>query len=494
MTFNTFQFALFYGVVWFLVAVVLRPHRVRALLPQLSRWAVVETRNVVLLIASYVFYGAWDWRFLGLLMLSTTWDFVLGRAISREGDARRRRILITASISFNLALLGFFKYFGFFTTSFAALCHALGVEVRPLTLEVALPVGISFYTFQSLAYTIDIYRGTIKPEKRFLHFAAFVAFFPQLVAGPIERPGSLLPQFRHLRHVTWERVSSGSFLIAVGLFKKVVIADTVARVADAAFTLKQPTGLQVLLGVYAFAFQIYSDFSGYSDIARGTARCMGFELSRNFNMPYFSASPSEFWTRWHISLSRWLRDYLYISLGGNRRGKARTYVNLMLTMLLGGLWHGAAWTYVLWGAFHGAVLCVYRAVQEPIVSWTSRRPLPLQRVLYVVAVVGFFHLVCISWLFFRAASASQAFELLAALFSEPSVDVAAALAELGPIRTSLALVAMQLTIQLLQYWKRDSWLVFRAPVPVRGLIYAVGFVLFVWIGEDGGAAFIYFQF
>ncbi|HKY38248.1 MAG TPA: MBOAT family O-acyltransferase [Polyangiaceae bacterium] len=494
MIFNSFQFAYFFLAVWFVVAVLLRPRTVRLLLPRVSRLAVIETRNVFLLAASYVFYGAWDWRFLGLLMLSTTNDFVLGRAMSNTTDARRRRLYITLSVTANLCLLGFFKYFNFFADSFAALCQALGVEVRPLTLQVILPVGISFYTFQSLAYTIDVYRGTLKAEKNPLRFAAFVAFFPQLVAGPIERPRLLIPQFLHMRHVTWERVSTGSFLMGVGLFKKVVIADTAARVADAAFALQQPTGLQVLLGVYAFAFQIYADFSGYSDIARGAARCLGFELSRNFNMPYFSASPSEFWTRWHISLSSWLRDYLYIPLGGNRKGRGRTYLNLMLTMLLGGLWHGAAWTYILWGALHGLVLCLYRAVQVPVERWAERQAALVRRALRVLAVVGFFHLVCVSWLFFRAKSAAQAFQMFGALVSRPTSDLVEALAALGPFWPTAVLVSGLLVVQLLQYWRDDSWLVFRAPAPVRGLIYAVGFVLFVWIGEDGGATFIYFQF
>jgi D-alanyl-lipoteichoic acid acyltransferase DltB (MBOAT superfamily) len=401
---------------------------------------------------------------------------------------------VTISLVLNLGLLGFFKYFGFFSESFAALCQSLGIPVQPLTLQIVLPVGISFYTFQSLAYTIDVYRGRIEAETRPLHFALFVAFFPQLVAGPIERPQSLIPQFRHLRHVTWERLASGSFLLAVGLFKKVVIADTVARVANAAFALEEPTGLQVLLGVYAFAFQIYCDFSGYSDIARGSARCLGFELSRNFDMPYFSATPSEFWSRWHISLSAWLRDYLYIPLGGNRRGRARTYLNLMLTMLLGGLWHGAAWTYVLWGAFHGLLLCLYRALAQPVEAWAERRQPLLKSVLHVLAGVGFFQLVCTSWVFFRAESAGRAFQLLAALFSRPTADLGLALAELGPVRLAAALVTGLLVIQLLQRVIRDAWLVFRAPFAVRGLVYALGFVLFDWIGEDGGEAFIYFQF
>jgi len=493
MTFNSFQFALFFVVVWLLCAVALRPRPVRRLLPKVTRLQVIEARNLTLLVASYLFYGAWDWRFLGLLMLSTVADWSLGRAISRTSDPRRKRQFITLSVIGNLTLLGFFKYFGFFTTSFAALCSRFGIHVEPFTLKVVLPVGISFYTFQSLAYTIEVYRGTLRAEPYLHRFATFVAFFPQLVAGPIERPGRLLPQFRRLRHVTWGRVSSGSYLMAVGLFKKVVIADTVAQVANAAFALKDPTGLQVLLGVYAFAFQIYSDFSGYSDIARGAARCLGFDLSRNFDLPYFAATPSDFWRRWHISLSTWLRDYLYVSLGGNRGGTARTYRNLMLTMILGGLWHGAAWTFVLWGTLHGLVLCAYRAVEKPITDFASRLFPAVRSVLHVLAVIVFFHIICVSWLFFRADSATQAFAMLRAL-ARPTPHLTRALDALGPVWPSAVLVVGLLAIQLSQYLKRDHWLVFHAPFPVRGLVYAVGAVLFIWLGEDGGGTFIYFQF
>ena len=297
-----------------------------------------------------------------------------------------------------------------------------------------------------------------------------------------------------LRHVSWSKVSTGTYLIAVGLFKKVVIADTVAKVADSAFALAEPTGLQVFVGVYAFAFQIYADFSAYSDIARGAARCLGFELSRNFDMPYFSATPSEFWRRWHISLSTWLRDYLYISLGGNRGGRLRTYRNLMLTMLLGGLWHGAGFTFLLWGAFHGLVLSVYRAVENEVRDLAKRRRLAVRALLRVVAVVFFFQLVCFSWLLFRANDLPHVVTLLTAVVSAPTANATQALSELGPVWPSVWLVAALVVTQLLQYLKRDSWLVFNSPAPVCGLVYAVAFALFVWVGEDGGEAFIYFQF
>ena len=393
----------------------------------------------------------------------------------------------------NLGLLGFFKYFDFFTQSFAALLALFGIHASPHVLHVVLPVGISFYTFQSLSYTIDVYRGHLQAERNPINFAAFVAFFPQLVAGPIERPHKLLPQFRRTRLVTWPKVSSGSYLIAVGLFKKVVVADTVSQVADAAFASGHPTRAVALAGVYAFAFQIYADFSAYSDIARGVARCLGFELSRNFDMPYLSATPSEFWRRWHISLSSWLRDYLYVTLGGNRRGRARTYLNLMLTMMLGGLWHGAAFTFIVWGALHGLVLCVYRALEDPVRAFSARLPLGVRRTLRVVAVVFFFQLVCLGWLFFRAESLAQAWSFLVALATNPAPR-AGSRVSLGPVAVSACLAVGLVLTQLAQYFKRDAWLVFHSPAPVRGLIYAVAALLFVWIGVDGGATFIYFQF
>jgi D-alanyl-lipoteichoic acid acyltransferase DltB (MBOAT superfamily) len=494
LAFNSFQFAAFFLVVWLVRAFVLRASIPRRLFPRLPRVYVLAARNAFLLAASYAFYAAWDWRFLFLLMASTANDYVVGRALSREERPGRRRLYIGLSLAANLGLLGFFKYYDFFASSFAALTDSMGLHVDPHVLRVVLPVGISFYTFQSLSYTLDVYRGTLRAEKNLLNFAAFVAFFPQLVAGPIERPQRLLPQFRHARPVTWPKVSSGAYLIFVGLFKKVVIADTVAKVANAAFALDDPSRLQVIAGVYAFAFQIYADFSAYSDIARGASRCLGFELSRNFDTPYFAATPSEFWRRWHISLSTWLRDYLYISLGGNRKGPVRTYVNLMLTMLLGGLWHGAAWTFVFWGGFHGAVLCAYRLVEDRVRSFAERRALWQRHALRIVAVVFFFHLICCSWVFFRADSMAQVGEFFTALFTVPTGDAATALRQLGPVWISAGLVGALLIVQLLQSVKRDRWLVYHAPAPVGGLVYAVATILFVWIGDDGGESFIYFQF
>ncbi len=310
----------------------------------------LQARNLLIVAASYLFYGWWDWRFLGLLAFSSLFDYGVGLGLDRVATPGKRKALLVASVVCNLTILGFFKYYDFFVESGVRLLADLHVPFQPSLLHVILPVGISFYTFQSMSYALDVYRRTVPPTRNLLQFLAFVCFFPQLVAGPISRASHLLPQFGQTRRITGEMIEEGVWLMLWGMFKKVVLADNFAPLADLVFQGSSFTGPMVLLGTLAFGLQIYCDFSGYSDIARGAARVLGFDIIFNFNLPYAATSLREFWRRWHISLSTWLRDYLYISLGGNRRGAARTYANLLLTMLLGGLWHGAAWNYVLWGA------------------------------------------------------------------------------------------------------------------------------------------------
>ncbi len=346
MSFATTSFLLFFAL--FLLA-----HRLAA--------SHRTARNLLILAGSYFFYGCWDWRFLGLLAFSTLFDFAAARAIEAAPTPARRRAWLIASLGINLGLLGFFKYAGFFADSLARLAATVGLHLDAFTLDVVLPVGISFYTFQTMGYVIDVYRRQIPAERDLPAFAAYVAFFPQLVAGPIERAAHLLPQFHRARPVSAEDLRLGFWLIVRGLFRKVVIADTLAPLADLAFgTPAGPAALAV--GTLAFGLQIYGDFAGYSDIARGTARWLGFDLMTNFNLPYLATSLRDFWRRWHISLSTWLRDYLYIPLGGNRHGPARTAASLLLTMTLGGLWHGAAWHFVVWGLWHGAGLALTRAL------------------------------------------------------------------------------------------------------------------------------------
>ena len=485
MFFNSLDFVIFYVVVFAAVAAL----RTR-----------LRARNVLLLVASYYFYGCWDYRFLGLIVVSTLVDYFCGlwfdvteldRAQPPERTGKDRLVLL-ASLVTNLGLLGFFKYYDFFVTSFADLLTGLGVGANLHTLNIILPVGISFYTFQTLSYTIDLYRGDVRTERSLLNFAVYVAFFPQLVAGPIERARRLLPQIAKTQPMTWERIWTGVHLMAWGMFKKVVIADNIALVADAVYGSDSPSGLWVAVGTYAFALQIYCDFSGYTDIARGAARVLGFDLMINFDLPYFAVNPSDFWRRWHISLSTWLRDYLYIPLGGNRFGVYRTYVNLMVTMILGGLWHGAAWNFVLWGLYHGSLLAVHRALQPVLQRWFSPKHALWVAVWFWVRVVVFFQFTCIGWLLFRAESLSQVFEMLTALATDWSLYPVA----VGPVHPLIVAGCFSLfgVVQLLQWLKQDVEFVMRWPAFARTLVYVAGILGFIWFGQFNGGAFIYFQF
>jgi len=338
-------------------------------------------QNRFLLAASYVFYGAWDWRFLSLLAASTLIDYHVAQALHQTSKLGRRRILLAVSVCANLGFLAAFKYFDFFVGSLSTLLVSLGLGELPWAIQVVLPVGISFYTFQTLGYTIDVYRRTQEPTRDFAAFALYVSYFPQLVAGPIERARNLLPRILNKRTVTPARIATGLQLMLMGYLKKTAIADAVAPYVDEIFAHPdQQSSLRLLFGLYLFAIQIYGDFSGYSDIARGVSRLFGIDLMVNFKQPYLSANITEFWRRWHISLSTWLRDYLYIPLGGNRKGKLNTYRNLMITMLLGGLWHGAAWGFVIWGGLHGLYLAVHKLIcrdrgrgVEPPVLQTPRQ-------------------------------------------------------------------------------------------------------------------------
>ena len=439
-------------------------------------------QNRLLLVASYVFYGYWDWRFLSLIALSTIVDFIVGISLHRTEADRRRRYLLAASVVVNLTVLGFFKYFNFFAESLARVADLVGFELSFTTLNIVLPVGISFYTFQSLSYTIDVYRRRIPPTTNLIDFALFVAFFPQLVAGPIERAGRLLPQIARPRRIKASQFDAGVWLILWGYFKKVVIADNVAGISDAVFEgYLSSGGLDVVLGVLAFAVQIYCDFSGYSDIARGLAKLMGFDLVVNFRLPYFADSPSDFWRRWHVSLSSWLRDYLYVSLGGNRDGQLKTLRNLTLTMLLGGLWHGASWNFVLWGAYHGALLVVYRLLSSD--GGDRRRSLPA-----ALRILFMFLLTLLGWVFFRATSLEQIVTMLGSVSFAISSQTAAVAYRLVFFVVPLA------AVQIWQYTTNDLLIVTKTRGWFR--IPAYTFLL-VWIfifGAREPLEFLYFQF
>jgi alginate O-acetyltransferase complex protein AlgI len=473
MVFNSLHFLWFFLIVYALYRAM--PHR-----PQ----------NWLLLAASYYFYAAWDWRFLGLLVASTVVDFTCAIVLGRTEARFRRRALLCLSLGFNLTLLGFFKYFNFFAGSLHALFGPLGWQVDFVTVRVLLPVGISFYTFVTMSYVIDVYRREIPPARNLLDFAVFVAYFPHLVAGPILRASRLLPQIQSPRTISGDQMRDGLWLIAWGFFQKIFVADNLASVANIVFDPgAHPTGVNVLLGTYAFAFQIYGDFAGYSNIARGTSKLMGIELIENFRFPYFVRTATQFWRNWHISLSTWLRDYLYIPLGGSRGSAARTRRNLMITMVLGGLWHGAAWTFVIWGAYHGLLLIAYRWAERmrPLQRWVAGTGVMARATSWLVM----FHFTCYGWLIFRSRSVRQIGEMSLSLltrFAPASVNVEAVLVPLALYTTPLLLVHACEAIY------DDLLVVPRLPAAVRYSVYAGTFYVTMLFGNFGGAEFIYFQF
>ena len=437
-----------------------------------------KIQNLILLGASYVFYGWWDWRFLLLLAFSTTVDFNIARKLDSETNPSKRKWLLAISVVFNLSILCFFKYFNFFSESAVRALGIFGFHVDEITLKLVLPLGISFYTFQEMSYVIDVYRKEFKAASKLTDFALFVSFFPHLVAGPIQRATNLLTQIMGPRKIQTDQVNAGIFLILWGYFKKVVIADNLALIADRVFNnYTHFHGMDLFLGGLAFCFQIYGDFSGYSDIGRGLAKLMGFDLMVNFKLPYFALSPAEFWQRWHLSLSQWLRNYLYIPLGGNRRGEFNTYRNLFLTMLLGGLWHGASWNFVLWGAFHGILLAGAK-----FFKWDeSRLPALLKMAVTFVFINA-------GWILFR----SHSLELIVYFFSHLGFGFSPDTLQFGYqiLYFTLPLIA----VQILQHKTRNLLAVTELPGFVRIPVYGV---LLTWIlvfGVRHSMEFIYFQF
>ena len=446
------------------------------------------------LLASYVFYGFWDWRFLVLIWVSTLTDYYIGlhMAGTDQKHKRKRKRLLWASLTVNLGFLAFFKYFNFFIDSFSSLMHSIGLPANDLSLNIILPVGISFYTFQTLSYTLDVYWGKLKPETNLRNFATFVAFFPQLVAGPIIRASHFLPELRKPHRFSWLEFLPGLGQVLVGYFKKVVVADSLAVLADKVFDspeLYSPAML--ILGVLFYAFQIYCDFSGYSDIAIGLARMLGYSFPPNFNVPYISKSFSEFWTRWHISLSSWLRDYLYIPLGGNRKGATRTYINLMLTMLLGGLWHGANWTFVFWGLLHGLYLVIQRLLTlvGQHMGWLRRIPKGLRSGVSVVVVFSF---TCLAWVFFRAPDFATAMTVLQGIFDIDALSTTA-IRHLFWIIKGLIVIVLLVTGEIIYHYVPVKKTAARYPI-ITMLVYAALVLAIILLGTFNENQFIYFQF
>ncbi len=468
MLFNSTTFFLFLGITAALYLLAKR-----SLLAQ----------NLVLLVASYVFYGFWDWRFLGLIAASTVVDFFVAKKIDASSNPLTKKRWLLASMVANLGTLGFFKYFNFFADNAVALLNMLGMSASQVTLDIILPVGISFYTFQTMSYTIDVYRGKLKATDSFIEFALFVSFFPQLVAGPIERASHFIPQIQKRRHINLAQLEEAVYLILYGYLLKVFLADNLAVIVNEIF--KNPekhNGLNLAVGVLAFAGQIYGDFAGYSSIARGVARLFGFDLMVNFRLPYFAISPSDFWRRWHISLSSWLRDYLYIALGGNRGSKARTIFNLSMTMFLGGLWHGAAWTYVIWGLYHGALLALFR-----ILDWPSKR---VEKTWYLRPFMWAFMFVFTlgGWLIFRATSPAQIVYFLSHMGMETNAKTNAYLIQMAVFWLPVA------GFELIQHWKKNLFVIFTWPWWVRGIIFGLMLGLTIALGQRESIEFIYFQF
>ncbi|MCH2083749.1 MAG: MBOAT family protein [Saprospiraceae bacterium] len=443
-------------------------------------------------LASYLFYGWWDWRFLALIATSTVLDFWIGQTLEQTAESTQRKRLLWLSVAVNLGCLAFFKYFNFFLDSFQILLTNIGYSGELGSLQIILPVGISFYTFQSMSYTIDIYYGKIKHEKDWLRFATFIAFFPQLVAGPIVRAKEFLPQFERERKLDHERIIIGLGQVIWGFFKKIAVADSLAPFVDQCFASPSSFGsLHLLIGVIFYSFQIYCDFSGYSDIAIGLARMMGFDFPKNFRTPYFSKDFSEFWTRWHITLSSWLRDYLYIPLGGNRHGTFNTYKNLMITMLLGGLWHGASWVFVFWGFLHGMYLVIQRlfgAYWGQFLEWI-RTPKVVRQLINMSLVYTF---TCLAWIFFRATDFENALQLISGLGNLESFNLSQVTNKFWVIKGFL-LIGVLLLIEVSDF-KFDYRSLMVKSVVFRVTSMSILIWLMAFMGTFDSNAFIYFQF
>lgn len=474
MLFNSFVFFVFLGII----------------LPIFYMLPSKRMKNLFLLASSYIFYGYWDWRFCGLLAFSTIIDFYLGKKIHQSEDETFRKRLLQVSLFSNLGVLAIFKYFNFFIETFEGAAASLGYHLDYLHLNILLPVGISFYTFQTLSYTIDIYRRRLDASRNFIDFALFVAFFPQLVAGPIERAKALLPQLAVKLKPTKDQVQQGIVLIVTGLFRKVIIGDTSGRIVDRVFgDVGMHTSDELLFALLLFSVQIYADFSGYSHIARGTAKLLGVELMKNFEQPYLSRNITEFWRRWHISLSSWLKDYLYISLGGNRGGINKTYRNLFITMLLGGLWHGASWNFVIWGGLHGIYLAIHKYFladrQVKAANDSNFNFVSLLKITFTFSIVIF------TWLFFRSTSWDlTVLYLEKILFWQRGENFGLFLV------ITLSFLILMLILDLFEYISgRHTYLLKIQSVGLKvGILASMFVITCIYLFQAEPAPFIYFQF
>ena len=469
MLFNSFEFAIFLPIVFLLYWFVFNKS--------------IKLQNLFLLIIGYIFYGWWDWRFLFLIAFSTVFDFTIGILLEKSNHSQNRKWLFAASCIVNIGLLGFFKYFNFFIDNFISAFESIGYHIPAVTLKIILPVGISFYTFQSLSYTTDVFRRKMKPTTDFVSFAAFISFFPQLVAGPIERAFNLLPQFHKKRLFDLNLAVKGMRQILWGLFKKIVIADTLSTYVDAIFNSYEVLpGSTLLLGAIYFAVQIYCDFSGYSSIAIGTARLFGFTLLQNFSYPYFSTNVSQFWRKWHISLTSWFRDYVYIPMGGSRGSLTKTIFNTLFVFALSGFWHGANWTFGIWGLLNGMYLI-------PNLILKNKKVISENNVFGIFSMLFTFGLITFSWIFFRSTNLAQAFEYINGLFSKSLFTY--------PVQHGMAITIPLIVILFGVEWIRKKEIELFQPQNIhfilRWIIYLVMIIICLAFFKQN-QSFIYFQF
>jgi len=491
MLFNSFEYLIFLPIVFIIYWFVLKDK--------------IQIQNIFLLIASYFFYGWWDWRFLALIIFSSFVDYYVAKGINKTSNIKVKKRLLGLSLSVNLGLLGVLKYFNFFTTSFHDAFNSIGIEVDSFTINIILPVGISFYTFQTLSYTIDVYRDKLKPTSDIVAFFAFVSFFPQLVAGPIERASNLLPQFSSKRIFNYAKSVDGLRQILWGLFKKIVIADSLATHVNYIFSNSEtlPSSM-LLLGAIMFAFQIYGDFSGYSDIAIGTAKLFGFSLMQNFAFPYFSRNIAEFWRRWHISLSTWFRDYLYIPLGGSRGGTSMKIRNTIIIFVVSGFWHGANWTFIIWGALNAIYFIpslLYNTNRKYLSNNTSNKNHPTFR--EIIQILITFTLTTFAWIFFRAKDITHAISYIKNIFINnlswfPNIQNVTEVQKIN----MLLLFLLVIFLIIIEWFSRSSEHglsnIFKSStIPntiFRRLLYFVLILIILLYLPNKSADFIYFQF
>ena len=478
MLFNSIDFATFLPIVFILYWFVTDKN--------------LKLQNFLIVASSYLFYGWWDWRFLSLILFSTVVDYTVGRQLRTEKNQLKRKILLWTSILVNLGFLGFFKYYNFFLDNFISAFSFFGQDIQANSLNIILPVGISFYTFQTLSYTIDVYKRKLEPTKDFIAFSAFVSFFPQLVAGPIERATNLLPQFYNKRTFDYSKAVDGMRQILWGLFKKIVIADNCAEFANQIFNNSADySGSTLVLGAIFFTFQIYGDFSGYSDIAIGTSRLFGFNLMRNFAFPYFSRDIAEFWRRWHISLSTWFRDYLYIPLGGSRGGTWMKIRNTFIIFIVSGFWHGANWTFIAWGALNAIYflpLLITNNNRNNLETVAQGKSLPnLKELLFMLLTFG---LTVFAWIFFRAGNIEHALSYISEIFSSSLLTI--------PTIRPINLIFLIIIFVLFEWFGREgqyaiSTIGLKWKRPLRYAMYYSIILAIIWFGGKE-QEFIYFQF